>query len=188
VRRTVVAFLLATGLLAVWVTPAQGFLPLLTPSNVPPHCQQLMPLAPECRSLSFPPQAIGTSSPPQTINVSILSGGPGVFPPSHFASLVVDSPDFGATHNCPTIPLPRNNRVTCQILVTFHPLGGPRGPRSASLSVNNAAPISVARMSLTGTALASRQLKPCIKKAKKKYAGDSVAKKKAIKRCNKKFG
>jgi hypothetical protein len=90
-------------------------------------------------TLAFAPQAVGTTSPPQTVIVHDVGS----------ASLVISSistnGDFAQTNNCGTVA----GGGSCALSVTFTP--SRTGARSGSVSVNDNAGLGSQKISLTGT-------------------------------------
>jgi hypothetical protein len=99
-------------------------------------------------SLTFNPQATGTSSAPQLLtlrntgNLPLNISGIGITGP--------EAPDFGETNNCPTVLSAGSN---CSISITFSP--SQTGPLTASLLVNDNSAGSPQSASLAGTGLSS---------------------------------
>jgi hypothetical protein len=91
-------------------------------------------------SLTFASQAIGTTSAPQIVNLTVAGNAP-----LNIAQIVT-SGDFAQTNNCPnSIPVGSG----CTIKVTFTPTTG--GTRSGSLTVEDNAPNDPQNVSLSGT-------------------------------------
>jgi hypothetical protein len=90
-------------------------------------------------SLDFPPQPVGTSSQPQTIEIT-SAGVPLLI------GNVRASGDFSQVNNCPA-SLP--SRGKCQIQVTFTPTH--TGVRNGTITVNNNDANSPQSARLTGT-------------------------------------
>ena len=93
-------------------------------------------------SLTFAPQAISTTSAPQAVTLTVAGNAP-----LNIAQIVT-SGDFVQTNNCPSSVAVGSN---CTIQVTFTPTSA--GARDGSLVVEDNAPDSPQKVSLTGTGL-----------------------------------
>jgi hypothetical protein len=94
-------------------------------------------------SLTFPNQAIGTTSPPQTVVLTNL--GQQTLTISSIAITGANASDYVQTNNCGTT-VPSN--VSCQINVTFTPTAS--GARTAAVEVTDNAPGSPQTVPLMG--------------------------------------
>jgi hypothetical protein len=97
-------------------------------------------------SLTFGSQAIGTSSPAQTMNLN--NDGLATLMLTGITITGADAGDFSETNNCGTTQPPM---TTCQIFVTFTPTAG--GTRKAAVSITDNAPGSPQMTPLTGAAI-----------------------------------
>jgi hypothetical protein len=97
-------------------------------------------------SLTFGPQATGTTSSPQS--VELTSAGPAALTISGISIAGTNAGDFSQTNTCASAPSLAAG-ASCQISVTFAPTG--LGPRSASLSVIDNATGSPQIVALRGT-------------------------------------
>lgn len=91
-------------------------------------------------SLTFPSQAVGTTSPPQDVIVKNTGNAT-----LNFSSITV-SGDFSQTNTCPPSLDPK---TTCTITVTFTPTA--TGTRTGAVSVYDDAGTSVQKIHLKGT-------------------------------------
>jgi Abnormal spindle-like microcephaly-assoc'd, ASPM-SPD-2-Hydin len=99
-------------------------------------------------SLTFGPQTINTTSPPQT--VTLTNTGAATLTLSPIALTGTDANDFAQTNNClPTLA----PNAYCQVSVTFTPLAA--GSLSAAVSITDNAPGSPQTVGLLGTGTTS---------------------------------
>jgi hypothetical protein len=95
-------------------------------------------------AVTFGPQSVGTTSPPQPINVSNV--GNVVLNVSSITITGQNAADFAETDNCtPTVA----KQTSCTINVTFTPHG--TGTRFATLNINDDGGASPQTVTLTGT-------------------------------------
>ena len=95
-------------------------------------------------SLTFGPQALGATSPPQI--VTLTNAGTATLTLSSIGIVGANSSDFAETNTCGPTLAPNEN---CQVSVTFTPTAA--GTRSASVSITDNAPGSPQTVALTGT-------------------------------------
>jgi hypothetical protein len=100
--------------------------------------------SPTIFGLTFPRQAVGTTSPPQTVT-AINS-----FPLPVTVYSVVPTGDFHQTNNCPVSPSTLAPGASCNVNVTFSPTAD--GKRTGELTFNDSAPASNLVFTLTGAA------------------------------------
>jgi len=98
-------------------------------------------------SLTFPPQAVGTTSAPQSLTLS--NSGSETLSISSLTTTGANSGDFAATDNCGGSVA---SGTSCTISVTFTPTAV--GTRTAAISIADDAPDSTQTVSLTGTGTA----------------------------------
>jgi phospholipase C len=96
--------------------------------------------------LTFGNQAVGTTSPAQTITLSNTGSA------ALFVSSIAGSGDFAQTNNCPLAPNTVAAGASCTISVTFTPTA--MGTRTGAITVTDNASDSPQSLSLTGTGTA----------------------------------
>jgi len=95
------------------------------------------------KSLTFPVQTIGATSPPQTIQV--VNGSQAAVT----ITAIAVTGDFAETNNCGPSTTVLNPGTSCTVAITFTPTAA--GTRSGSLSITNNAAGGTQSVSLTGT-------------------------------------
>ncbi len=101
-------------------------------------------------SLTFASQSEGTTSAPQNINLT--NSGTASLTITNIALTGTDPGDYAQTNNCPISPATLAAGFSCNIAVTFSPLGS--GARPAAVTVTDNASGSPHSATLTGTGLA----------------------------------
>lgn len=112
----------------------------LPPLNLQPHSCSPASQA----TLSFPSQAVGTSSAVKT--VTITNFGPGTLTINNVA---VAGADFSQKNTCPpTLPPPQPALQSCKVSVTFKPKA--TGTRTGTLTISDSDPSSPQVVALSG--------------------------------------
>jgi len=104
-------------------------------------------------SLTFASQVVGTTSAPQVVTLTNVSGG-STITITGITTTGTNATDFAQTSTCASVP-PKKN---CTISVTFTPSA--TGTRTASLSIADNAGASPQTVPLTGTGTASVTVAP----------------------------
>jgi hypothetical protein len=104
-------------------------------------------------SLTFGPQAVGTTSVAQVVTLTNVSGGSTITITS-IGTTGTNATDFQETNTCSSVP----PKKTCTISVTFTPSA--TGTRTASLSIADNAGSSPQTVPLTGTGTATVFVNP----------------------------
>jgi Transmembrane protein 131-like N-terminal/Abnormal spindle-like microcephaly-assoc'd, ASPM-SPD-2-Hydin len=99
-------------------------------------------------SLTFGPQVVGTTSPPQI--ATLTNTGTATLTLSSIGIVGSNSSDFAETNTCGPTLAPKDN---CQVSVTFTPTAA--GSRSAAVSITDNAPGSPQTVGLLGTTAVS---------------------------------